>query len=255
MINNTNIPLYPTIWEPRKQEFANNPDYNKILDLVESLDRGNVIARGAGYCISMSDMTQTLLKQQANIDSTITECKLTVVNDNPPIIKLIGHDGLSKGGPEDYDTHVVCVTDTHPPFLIDLSVSNIAQGLRYIVEPLNGNGKILAQYSYGNCRWIYETRETIKLPKLYQHSIIERWNSDRKLFKETRVLKVLIIVALTISTLNAIRGLYDSYQVYVNDSNSWGPQAIENINSKIENINYQLEPDQLKKRLKGAGFK
>lgn len=226
---------YPNQRDPAR---AKDTEYQKIMDIVEGLWEGKVISRGAGFCLSMSDLIHTVLKQQAGIDSRVVECKLTVLTNDPPSLKLIGHDGLKYGNStNDLDTHVVCITDTKQPYIIDLSISNVLPYVSYVVEPLNGTEpRMIGEYTYSNSRWIYQERENPKLPKIHQSNILERFNTDRQLFSKMRILKILIAIALTISTANAVRGFYDFYQVYVVDDNYWGPTHMKEIIERLDRL-------------------
>jgi hypothetical protein len=221
----------------RHPEYDKDPDYQKIMDIVEGLWLGRVIERGAGYCLSMSDLIHTVLREQAGIDSQVVECKLTVLTNNPPSLKLIGHEGLKTGNNIDaLDTHVVCITNTTTPYLIDLSVSNILSTVSYVVEPLTSTTNTMLDLSTGGSKWIYQQRENHKLPEIYQSNMLNRYRTDRKIFNSIRWLKILIVVVITISTVNAVRGAYDFYQVYIDDQNYWGPQHIKELHDKVRHL-------------------
>jgi hypothetical protein len=57
-------------------------------------------------------------------------------------------------------------------------------------------------------------------------------------------------VALTISTLNALRGAYDFYQVYVAE-NYWGPGTLQQIDERLDTLEDLLivPPDQRRQYL------
>ncbi|MEY2912304.1 MAG: hypothetical protein RLZZ184_1613, partial [Cyanobacteriota bacterium] len=63
----------------------------------------------------------------------------------------------------------------------------------------------------------------VELPKLHQRSILDRIKLDNQIQEQIAVIQKLVLLALTISSLNLIRGGYDFYQTYVNPNNDWGP--------------------------------
>lgn len=241
---------------PRNARFESDDEYKKIMEVVESLWEGHVITRGSGFCLSMSDLIHNLLKQQAGIDSIVTECKLTVFTNNPPTIKLIGHEGMvTYSDVNNLDTHVICVTKTKTPFLIDLSICNVIPYVKYIVEPLSSTEpREIANFSIGDSKWIYQEREQLRLPQIQQSNMLQRWRTDNLIFSKIKILNILIAVALFVSTLNGLRGAYDFYQVYLNPTNNWGPDTLQEIKEHLDSIDDKLKPEQLRKRIEDSGL-
>jgi hypothetical protein len=224
-------------------KLALSKDYHTVMEIVQSLWEGQVIQRGGGFCLSMADMIRTLLLQKG-IVSHLVECKLTVMSKDPPGLTLIGHDNLiaRTGNINEMDTHVVTVTDTDPPMIIDLSIVHLRENTPYIVERVNINyddTNQLAQLEWGNDTWIYQKKPVSQLPQIYQQSIVDRFLTDRRIFKTLKIMSILITVALTISLLNGIRGAYDFYQVYIDDTNYWGPKHLEELYRKVERLEQQ----------------
>ena len=241
----------------RNPQFESDDEYQKIMDIVQGLWEGHVITRGTGFCLSMSDLVHNLLKQQAGIDSIVTECKLTVFTNNPPTIKLIGHEGMvTYSNVNNLDTHVICITKTKTPFLIDLSVCNVIPYVKYIVEPLVSavEPREIATFIIGDSKWIYQEREQLRLPQIQQSNMLQRWRTDNLIFSKIKLLNILIGIALFVSTLNAIRGGYDFYQVYFEPKNNWGPDTLQEIKEHLDSIDNKLQPEQLRKRIEDSGL-
>ena len=76
---------------------------------------------------------------------------------------------------------------------------------------------------------------------LHQRSILDRIQTDVNIFKSLKFLKYMIIAAIVVSMLNASRGFYDFYQVYVDQENSWGPSGLERIIGKIDTLERKLD--------------
>jgi len=222
------------------QELAKTREYQTVAKIIQSLWDGHVIQRGTGYCLSMSDMIRTLLLQEG-IRARLVECKLTVMRKVPPSLTLIGHDGLVNRGSssDEMDVHVVCLTDSEIPMLIDLSVMGLGMGVPWICERA-GDGENLGEYEIEGVRWIYQAKPQSQLPQIHQQSIVERLKTDQKIFKAQRWMMILIVTALTVSTINAVRGAYDFYSVYILE-NSWGPRAIKSLDERLDNIEESLK--------------
>jgi hypothetical protein len=223
----------------------NNKHYKEISSVLTNMVKCGVIDLGSGYCISIGDMVSSALKARG-IDSKIVECQATITyhDCNPPDIRFIGFNNMSIPG--EIDTHVVVVTTTDPPFMIDASIPHrLPRGSYAILEPiktpqLTNNNLIKTKFDKHNISVLYDEKKLQHVPKNHQVSIIERVETDRKIFKNLSSLKLLVIIALTISGLNALRGTYDFYSVYILE-NSWGPRAIKSLDDRLDKIEDLLE--------------
>ena len=224
----------------KDQELFDTADYQTVLKVVKELWDGGVILRGAGFCYSMADLTRILLAQKG-IKSRMIECKVTVMSHEPPNLILIGHDGLVYRGnaidPDLMDTHVVVITDTAIPMIVDTSIAHIRQDVPFIIErAVNTSSEILASLELGTSKWTYYCKESVAVPKIHQQNILERIKTDQEVKNSMKWLKVLIGVALVVSSLNFLRGGYDFYQVYIDDTNYWGPSHIRQLVDKVDEL-------------------
>jgi hypothetical protein len=205
-------------------------DYFKIIkSVVDNLKVSGMLEAGSGYCLSMSDIVLKLLYKEG-IKSRLVECNLMVILKNPPGMFLMGYPGFNQNNysaEKMMQTHIVCVTETEIPILIDLSISHIDKEIPYICAPIlkNFEHTNLAEYDFETSTWTYtEKKDTdIELPKLHQKSILDRIKADNQIQKQISFVQRLIILALSVSSLNLIRGGYDFYQTYINPHNDWGP--------------------------------
>ncbi len=240
-------PLPGDIIIPRFQTtdeiLLNDPEYQRVYETVKELWQSGIIQRGTGYCLSMSDMIMTILRQKG-IDSHLEECKLTIIGVEPPGLMMVGHTGLFKHNrtPDDLDTHIVCVTDTKIPILIDLSIGGMRAEIPFVCERANGEKNTIGEYDFGRSRWVYQRKEQPRLPQQHQLSVTERINTDRWVNRNIGLLKILVIVSITVSLFNAVRGSYDFYQVYVNDTNYWGPKHMQELYNKVEELERRVHP-------------
>ena len=114
--------------------------YIKIKEIIDDLIHSGILRFGSGYCLSMSDVILKLLHKEG-INAQLVECNLMVMMKSPPGLILVGYKGfmdntLNSG--QKIDNHVVCITKTKIPILIDLSISHIDSKISFICEPILG---------------------------------------------------------------------------------------------------------------------
>jgi hypothetical protein len=213
-------------------------EYFKVIKgLVEGLHKSGMLESGSGYCLSMSDIVLKLLHKEG-IKSRLIECNLMVTLKNPPGMYLMGYPGFNGNNYNSekmMQSHIVCITETQIPILIDLSISHIDKKIDYICAPIlnSFDHTNLAEYDFETSTWTYtEKKDTdIELPKLHQKSILDRIKTDQKVNKEINFIKTLLIILFCVSSTNFIRGSYDFYQTYINKHNDWGPNKSINIDN------------------------
>lgn len=228
----------PIRFKTTDTELSKTKDYQTAIQIIQELTNIGVIGRSGGYCLSMSDMIKTLLEQKG-IKSHLEECKLTIVGIDPPGMAIIGQTGLihrASDLPQQLDTHVICVTDTEIPMIIDLSVNGFRDDIPYVCERLNGEKQCLAELDFGTSRWIYQRKDSARLANLYQTSILERIETDRKVKRQINFLMTAMIAVAIIAGVNAVRGAYDFYTTYIDKENYWGPTHIRELIEKVDRL-------------------
>ena len=220
---------------------TNKEDQNYIVicQVLTKMVKAGVFNLCAGYCISMSDMIRTALKQRG-IDSMMVESTLTITyfENEPPDIYFVGFSDMNNPG--EIDTHVVLITNTVPAYLIDASIPHRLPNASFaVVQPIHPT----RNFELINCKFdsqkigvLYEQKKIQHIPSHHQESIIERIDTDRKIFTNLGYLKLLIILALIIGGINLIRGSYDFYQVYINDENTRGPSGVKHLDERLSNL-------------------
>ena len=102
-----------------------SPEVVKITEIVDKLFSSGMAVNFAHNCIAASDILQASLYSMG-IKSKIVEVQLNVFRQDANgenDYLYIGYDSVSF--PDQIDTHVVVVTDTTVPMLIDLSLGHI----------------------------------------------------------------------------------------------------------------------------------
>jgi hypothetical protein len=201
--------------------------YKKVKSVVDGLNSAGMLENGSGYCLSMSDIVHKLLHKEG-IKSRLVECSLMVTLKSPPGLYLMGYPGFNG---ENFDsekmlkTHIICVTETEVPILIDLSISHIDKNIPFICVPIikKESHTNIAEYDFETSTWTYQEKVDTELPKLHQRSILDRIEQDNKVTNQINSIKSLILLLFTLTSLNFVRGTYDFYQKYVNQNNDWGP--------------------------------
>lgn len=197
----------------------NEKYFIKTQEVIENLKHSGMLDAGSGYCLSMSDIVLKLLHKEG-INAELVECNLMVMMKDPPGLFLMGYKGFHENIYDEtkkMENHIVCITKTKIPILIDLSISHIDKKIEYICEPiLNKHSHTdIAEFDFDTSTWTYQSRPLSELPKLHQRSIINRIQTDVKVDKEITFIKYFLFILFTVSSLNFVRGMYDFYYTFV----------------------------------------
>jgi len=185
-------------------------DYKKVKDVVERLIVSGITRMGEGYCISVSDILFNFLNQ-AGIKCHLMEVQLSAVDNINDHTYMVGFNTANHE--QSYlntQTHVVVVTDTTIPMIIDMSIAHrLPQGFQCIVDKATNEGdKVICKLEAHGWSYIYQEKKTlIGVPMLHQISILERISTDRKIFGEMKVLKTLNYIGIALSVFAAINVL------------------------------------------------
>lgn len=205
-----------------------DPVYSIIMGIIVGFDNTGVVSKSRGYCLGVSDLMQKTLLQQG-IKSKLVECKLSVIFNNVPEMIVIGHNdsGFEENcGLDEMSTHVVVITETEVPYLIDLSIGHIDKAIPYIVRPLNAPDNqvpCISEFEFPTSTWTYHEKQNKLLPKLHEASILNRIKTDNQIKKDISTFRLFLIALSVITSLNFVRGSYDFYQKYINKTNGFGP--------------------------------
>lgn len=240
-MNKSQFPRAPVL----RPELRQDPTYQRVQDVLADLWRAGLIQRGSGYCIGMSDLVVTMLRQKG-IHARMVECQLTLLGSNPPTFALVGHprNNVEQMQDADVDTHCVAVVDQGEiPLLIDCSIGHLRPGeVPFICDELNGRkgqeSTLLAEYKYGTGTWVYHVKESSRIPHIHQFSMVERIQKDRKIQQDITRMRWLVAFLVLVVSVNFARGLYDTYQTYVVDGNYWGPSVNRKILERLDRLEH-----------------
>jgi hypothetical protein len=217
-------------------------EYKQIVEVLERMDRTSLLWLGRGHCISMSDVICTALFQKG-IKAKMVECQAVITNNNvsPPQTVSIGFDESSQS--DQIDTHVICVTETEPPIFIDASISYLLPDNKRIVvdEVMNFSYRIFSNIKTEGFELTYQQKTTNKVIFEHQKSILERIETDRKIFNNLNFLKICVALALLVGVVNSSRGFYDFYQKYYSSDNLIGVSATELILERLNSLENKIK--------------
>jgi hypothetical protein len=225
------------------EDLKKTEDYQTVTRLISRLIESGVVFMGQGYCISMSDILYTLLMQH-DIKCRMVECQLAITHKKDDAIWLIGFDNQKSGElKNEVDTHVVIVTDTEIPMLIDLSISHkLPEDMNAIIDAVElKDNRVIATINHPGVSLIYQERERFKLPLLHQTSIVDRIKTDKKIFKDIKFLMFLVVFSVSVSSINLIRGTYDFYKVHVAQQGASADEIKKRINRLEKMMRVPLE--------------
>lgn len=209
-------------------------DYEKVIEIIDDLWKGQIIQNGSGYCLAMSDLLYNLLSH-FGIECELVECSLLVIKKNLEV-KFVGLDS-NRGTDENLmKNHVVCIVKTKVPIFIDIGIYGQVENVPYVISTLNGDEKnnSLAKVNIDGNFFRYSKKSVSTIPQINQRGIVDKINFDNRVKKEIKYIKLIVSIAFCVSTLNFVRGLYDHYQKYINKDNGFGPNKIHVIYEEPE---------------------
>ena len=187
-------------------EDLGDPGYRKIIDCLEQLLESGALAHAQGNCLAISEMLQNLLLSQG-INSQLIEVKLmhTWENNGRHMFNLVGYDGGDLTRQQGImDTHIVVVTKTDRPLIIDASVPHcLPPGRFWIVEPLRATlDDVLLEFEVPGNKYRYTSKPLPRLPQIRQQSILDRINRDLGVDRTLRWFRWVLIVLAIMTTVN-----------------------------------------------------
>lgn len=180
-----------------------------IAEVVQSLHRRGMLERFHGECLACADILQQTLAQKG-LASRIVETQLSIISANPRHQmqwRFVGFNNPNYGA-QGIDTHVVVITETPIPILIDLSISGWLEGDRpWVIEPV-GNADndplVLARYTVESATLTYHPKQDPRLMGLHQQTLLDRMKSHVQVQNRIRSLGFWVLAAVLLSGTNTI---------------------------------------------------
>jgi hypothetical protein len=179
------------------------PEYHAIQRIIDSVVKNGLLDRFTGNCIGASDLLSSMLRHEG-IESKMVECFLSIknTNHNPPIYNFIGYDGLHMRENQ-FDVHLVVVTKTKVPILIDLSIAHVLpETVPYIVGKVSDAEDTFGEYYIEGVELRYNIKKTPKLPALHQKTIVEKIREDEAIREKLKQLQLGITILAIFAAIN-----------------------------------------------------
>ena len=199
---------------------VNDSTYLKIANVLTLIAKSGGIYMARGNCISASEMIRLALLSEG-INSSVVECTLSLrIKDSSgdESISPIGFNGVSNPG--EIDTHMVVVTDTPTPYLIDASISHrLPESVPIVFQAIDKTDTNLLYLhtmdpQRNELNLIYTEKKHQKATNAYQMSIIDRITTDAKIFREIEYLKKLNYIAIAASVFSIINTALNMVMLY-----------------------------------------
>lgn len=183
----------------KDQEF-----YKTIKSVVDGFVRSPLFKTFSGNCIAASDMVQAALALKG-IQARIMEVQLSMLRnkENANDYMFIGFDNIASTG--HIDTHMIVVTDTEVPLLIDLSLAKyLPAELPFILRPIYPDGEIIADFDHLNIRMQYSYKKNIRYPQLHQKYLVQRMQDEKEIRNVITLIKYIAAGALSLAGINFV---------------------------------------------------
>ena len=177
----------------------------RIQQIIQELDRDRILERLSNNCVLASDMIQGMLHAYG-IESRCVEVTLFAsrpMPDGTRGVTIVGFDNASNN--HHIDTHVVVVTQTPEPLLIDASIGWMVRDPRQVVvadtfpeTPDN----LFCECQFSDLDLQYRVKRNVRLTTYHQKNIVERLKQEYELLHNVNWLKTAVIVSLGISCIN-----------------------------------------------------
>lgn len=181
------------------------PEIKGITKVLDKISDTNVLERLKGNCISGSDMIQNMLHYH-DIESKTLECQVFVARENAKVQFLfVGFNNLAPNTTNNLvDTHVVVVTETNPPILIDAALGHVLpHDNQIVIQPLESTDPSkFGEYKIGDATISYFEKKNIKLPSIHQKNLIDRLKADQEVNKKLTFMEKALIFLGCFSLIN-----------------------------------------------------
>jgi hypothetical protein len=192
-------------------------DYQKVVSLLNKLIESGITRMGEGYCISVSDIIYNILTQNG-IKCHLAEVKLSIVDQKTKMSDMVGFETtFTQNSHKKVSTHVVVITDTEIPLLIDGSIAHkLPRNMQMVVEKAQNLGnKTMCNFQFADFGFLYQEKaDGIGIPQLHQISILDRVNTDNKIFKSIHDLKRLNYIGIGLSIFAMINVLGKMFNIF-----------------------------------------
>lgn len=205
MINLSNKSITREVEVTSNSDLIDTKEFEIILKIINELSQAGVIFNFANNCVSAADILQSMLAKEG-IETEIVEVQAIIIKHRPvKSTMFVGFDHQVSNIGNEVDTHVIVVTKTELPILIDISLSHLLPDSHpWIVEPLafTVDERDIAEYRFENFEISYKRKKFNKVPIFYKKTLSEKINSEVQLRNSIKFVLKLAFIAVALSTFN-----------------------------------------------------
>ena len=193
-----------------KRKLSELDHVHKIVDDLRAI---NILPRLSGHCIAAADIVQNMLDDQG-IPAKLVECKLSIFTKDGSgneTLYFVGYDGLTDPNPSLVDTHVVAVTVSDRPILIDLSIGELLpKGVSYVADYINSTDPdVIARFEFGDMIVTYRPKSKTRYPQLHQKTLLARIKEEVQVKHTLSVMKWLIVAGFLLGAVNLFLNIFN----------------------------------------------
>lgn len=186
-------------------KLKSHPNFQQIQACLDRLCASNTVQRLPGNCISACDILQNMLTFYG-VASRIIECQAMFIKENREIrdFLFVGFNNVNPPSADTVDSHVVIVTNTEPPVLIDAAVGHLFpahnQILVHVLDSVDPT--VIASFQIDDILVTYHHKKIIRLPALHQKTLMDRIREDLETQKKIRWLTRVLYFLLGMTIYN-----------------------------------------------------
>ncbi len=179
----------------------------KISSVIDRLDQDGLLGKLTGNCVLAADIIQTMLDADG-ISTKIVECELIIARPDEQGLKsisLVGYNFTPNAVENQVATHVVLVTQTEHPVIIDASIGDFLLAPKHVViAPLSKDPdpEIFCKTTFGRTELVYKIKKNIKLPNFHQRDLVARLQQEVASNQKVESTRKLAFWAVTITAIN-----------------------------------------------------
>lgn len=196
----------------RTFEHSDDHVYQTLQKMLREFNSRGILVRFDGECIAATDIVQHWLFEHG-INSRIIECELSLINSSAAggiVWRFIGfnNQNFTRWNSE-LDTHVVVVTETPTPWLVDISIARTIDGNRpWVIEPLSegvlDKKFVLSEFNIDQWKLKYHPKRDLRLPGLHTKNLVDRLKETEEIRYSIQITKWIALGGLAFSLFNTI---------------------------------------------------
>lgn len=181
------------------ENLKKHKNYKEIKASLDQLISTGIVDKLPGNCVAACDVLQNILSFNG-IQSKIVECQAIAMKRNSKELDFcfVGFDDVNSVHNNLVDSHVVLITQTEVPVLIDASIGHLlTKDIRIVVQEIQKTySDTIAEVVIEDIKLTYSQKKNIKLPSIHQKNMVERIKQELEVKKKMDLgFKIIITIA------------------------------------------------------------